>query len=210
MKAVDANMVALDFETTGFDGQTSSEPWQLGMVRLRSGRVEVNSCFETLLPAPEPGPLGPDGVREEAPDWGNRFQQLSDQWPELKAWWIGRPLIAHNCATERGVLRRVAPLQQFGPWIDTLHLSRAAYPGLKEYGLGALLDRLKLTSRVEHLCPNRQAHDALYDAVGCGVLLEHILSLPGWSSCEVEHLASIRRGHAYSTSRSGHRRKALQ
>jgi len=30
------------------------------------------------------------------------------------------------------------------------------------------------------LAPDREPHDALYDAIGSAALLEHIFALPGW------------------------------
>ncbi|MBI9021452.1 MAG: hypothetical protein JEZ10_09405, partial [Verrucomicrobia bacterium] len=51
--------------------------------------------------------------------------------------------------------------------------------------LGDLIAGLNLEPRVRELCPRGEAHDALYDAVACAVLLEKILALPGWERLTV-------------------------
>jgi DNA polymerase III epsilon subunit-like protein len=45
---------------------------------------------------------------------------------------------------------------------------------------------------VETLCPGRAAHDALYDAVACAVLLEHLLHLPAWTQCSLDTLVHMK------------------
>jgi DNA polymerase III epsilon subunit-like protein len=118
--------------------------------------------------------------------------RLVERWPEVRAWWVGRTLVAHNAATEQKVIRQTAPLHRTGLWIDTLRLSRMAYPDEPSHALEALLDRLGLMPEVRALCPGRQPHDALFDAVGCARLLLHLLVQPGWHDASVAALASAR------------------
>jgi len=113
--------------------------------------------------------------------------------------------VAHNAATEKKHLRAAAPIHKFGPWIDTLKLARIAYPAFVTHKLDDLVDILELGGRVAALCPERGAHDALYDAIACGVLLEHLLALPGWESLTVEQLAKAK-PTAFYVSRSKSRK----
>jgi DNA polymerase III epsilon subunit-like protein len=57
--------------------------------------------------------------------------------------------------------------------------------------LDEAVEALGLAARVRALCPGREAHDALYDAFACAVLLEHFLGLPGWERVTVEALAGV-------------------
>ncbi len=185
-----ACFAAVDFETTGAVEGYPIDPWQLGIVRIRDGRVCTKEAFESLLQVRD-RPFNP-----RAP---GRHAQLRKQlaqapapgvlWPELSAWVTDVPLVAHNTGTERTVLNRLAPLHRLGPWIDTLTLTRRAYPGLASKALDAVVATLGLTGRVQALCPGRAAHDALYDAFACAVLLEHFLALPGWERVTVDALA---------------------
>ena len=186
------NCVALDFETTGFMRGQDAEPWQLGMIRVENGRPAADSQFETLLQLPAPPPTRPGQVGEIAPTFITGSADLTARWPELKSWWTATPLAAHNVATEKNLLERVAPLHSFGPWIDTLTLSKCAYPTLESHALGDVCARLNLLEQVEELCPGRSVHDALYDAVACAVLLEHLIHLPAWSDCSLDDLVRMK------------------
>ncbi len=189
-EARQACFTVMDFETTGAVAGYPVEPWQVGLVRVRGGQVCAGEAFGSLLRV---------GDRPFNPRAPGRHAQLrgqlavaptpGEQWPELAPWVTGVPLVAHNTGTERSVLARFAPLHRFGPWVDTLPLVRRAYPGLASKALEDVTAALGLETRVRALCPGRDAHDALYDAYACAVLLEHFLELPGWERVTVEALA---------------------
>lgn len=168
---------ALDFETTGTVKGWPNEPWQLGLVKIEDGVVLPETRWETLLHVGD-RPFSPRAVgryselREELA----AAPTIADLWPEIADRLCGTPLIAHNCSTERTVLTKMAPMTQFGPWIDTLVYARARYPGLPSYALGDLVEAFGLLEDVERLCPGRTWHDALYDACACAVLAARFMS----------------------------------
>ncbi|MFA7172628.1 MAG: 3'-5' exonuclease [Kiritimatiellia bacterium] len=174
---------AIDFETTGAVAGYPVEPWQVGIVTVAHGEVQANSFFESYLHI---------GDRPFNPMAPGRHAQIRCElslapipgrvWPEILCWLGGRALAAHNIGTERNVLTNIAPLHRLGPWIDTLTLTRRSYPGFQSKALERVIEELRLKARVEELCPGRDAHDALYDAFACAVLLEHYLALPGWET----------------------------
>ena len=49
ISARDVEIVVVDFEGTGVVEGYPDEPWQVGMVRVRGGRVVVGEQFESLL-----------------------------------------------------------------------------------------------------------------------------------------------------------------
>jgi DNA polymerase-3 subunit epsilon len=191
MLARDAEFVIIDFESTGSVEGYAVEPWQIGLIFFARGRVVTDCRYTSLLHI---------GARPFNPYTPGRHAVLRaelaaaaglhDQWPTLRPWLTGRPLVAHHAATERKFLGEAFPLHPFGPWLDTLALSRAAYPRLRSHKLEDLTERLGLTPRVRTLCPDLEPHDALYDAVACGMLLEHILALPSWRDAELEDVIS--------------------
>jgi DNA polymerase III epsilon subunit-like protein len=187
--ARDALITAIDFEGTGAVSGWRDEPWQVGLIALRQGRVVPESAFESLLR------IGDRPFNRHAPgrhaQWRDQMRTAPDLpalWPGLGPRLEGSVLAAHNPATERRYLSHAFPLHPPGITLDTLALTRLAYPKLAAYRLGDLLERLCLTPRVQQLVPERGPHDALYDATGCAVLLEHILALPGWDTASVETL----------------------
>ncbi len=192
MIAREANITVVDFETTGVVEGLASEPWQIGMVRFFGGAVDATRIFESLLRVGD-RPFNPKapGDHHKRRDEIAAAPTMGDLWPELQDWWLGGPLAAHNVSVEKNIIRAAAPMHRPGPWIDTLKLARVAYPKLESHALGDLLTRLKLMERTRELCPDGEPHDALFDAVGCGVLLEHLLGLDGWGGVTVEQLETV-------------------
>lgn len=83
--------------------------------------------------------------------------------------------MAHGHGTEKRFLRAF-PGHSFGPWIDTLQLARAAWPGLSSHSLGDLCGSLGLNDFAIH-APDRTWHDALYDALASLALLKHLVRI---------------------------------
>ena len=146
---------AIDFETTGFENGATNEPWQLGIAVVRGGEiVETREFFFDVEGAP---------ARAHEADALGTLQSSFETWqPHL----TGRRLVAHNIATERTILTRVAPLTPWGPWTDTLRLAKARYPRLPSYALGDLCAMFGIVPEIE----GRTWHDGLYDAVACARL----------------------------------------
>ena len=127
-------------------------------------------------------------LREEislAPD-------MQELWSDVKEIFNQADIaVAHNTPTEKHILGEYYPFLGTINWVDTLKLARMIYPNAKDYSLSALLRGLKLYDVVYKICPGREEHDALFDAVGCAILLEHFLELPGWKSISVEKLLKL-------------------
>lgn len=185
--------VAIDFETTGSTPGTQNVPWQIGVVAIEDGRVALEHSFHSLLHVPVDHPFNPYTPGR----WGRLRKELDDAptiqelWPELRTFLLGRILVAHHAPTERGLLAQEFPLQQFGPWVDTLSLARAAFPKQKEYKLETLIPALGMGNILSERCPGLAPHDAFYDAVACATFLENILSAPGWREISIERLVRM-------------------
>ncbi|MCB1102932.1 MAG: 3'-5' exonuclease [Kiritimatiellae bacterium] len=191
MRALDDSLTVIDFETTGAIAGFEDEPWQLGMVRVERGVLVMETGVDQLLRVGDrPFHASAPGRHAQLRDALREAPTMVSLWPVYRTWW-GRPLVAHNAATEKKWLAKTAPMHPAGPWIDTLKLSRRAFPGLSSYALGDILHSRGLTDQVCALSPGRTVHDALFDAVACGVLLLHILSLPEWTDLSAADLARV-------------------
>jgi len=187
--AREAVITAIDFEGTGAVKGWPDEPWQIGMISLHQGLIEPGSAFESLLKiGNRPFNRYAPGRHEDLREPMRTAPRLPDLWPGLRPRLAGVPLAAHNAATETRYLANAFPLHPPAIELDTLRLTRLVYPKLSAYRLEDLLDRLQLTPRVRQIVPDRAPHDALYDAVGCAALLEHILAIPAWGSVPIETL----------------------
>jgi DNA polymerase III epsilon subunit-like protein len=181
--AREALFTALDFETTGTSRGYKSLPWQLGAIQMRIGEPLSDApLFDTLIRVPPEHPFS-----KHAP--GTHLEQRAaileappfhDVWPALhKALSTSIPT-AHNCSTERTLLLRLAPMTHYPHWVDTLPLAKRIYPSLTSYALEDLIPMLGLQPQLSAYFPHRAPHDATYDAYACALLLQHLLSLPGW------------------------------
>lgn len=187
--ARNTRITAIDFEGTGAVKGWPDEPWQIGLVTLHEGRVVAESAFECLLQIGDrPFNRYAPGRHAERRAQMKTAMTLPALWPTLRPHLEGTVLAAHNVATEMRYLTTAFPLHPPRIEFDTLKLVRRIYPALHCYRLEGLLERLCLTPRVQQLAPGREPHDALYDAIGCAVLLEHVLTLPGWGDSSVEML----------------------
>lgn len=193
MAIFDVEITVLDYESTGSLAGYANEPWQIGMVSLKAGKVDAGSMFESLLCVEANRPFNPHAPGRHAAlrDEIATAPTPQEVWPGVQPRLVGRPLCAHNVATEKKFVRAMAPMHPFGPWIDTLRIARKVWPGCASYALEDLIGLLDLKPRIDLLCPNREAHDALYDAVASAMLLEHLLEQPGWGGITVGELASM-------------------
>ncbi|NCD32145.1 MAG: 3'-5' exonuclease [Spartobacteria bacterium] len=192
MRLSEATLYILDFETTGSVAGYPVEPWQVGLVRFHGGAVDLDDMFSSLLR------IGPRPVNPYIPGSFHAHEAalsgaptLLDLWPSLHHALTRFPLGAHNVATERKMLRQTAAMHQFGPWIDTLVLARLAWPDLASFALDEICNVLELTPYIQQCCPARGPHDALYDAVASAVLLQTLLSQPGWNDLLLEDAVAI-------------------
>lgn len=190
MKAREAILTVLDFESTGAVRGHADEPWQVGLVEMRHGRV-TGRCFESWLRVDADRPFNPyaPGRHAEIRHVLAAAPPLAELWPAWRPCLEHRPLAAHNVGTEKKFLRRAAPLHEFGPWIDTLKLARHVRPDLAGHALAEVCAALGLTARAREFCPGRGWHDALFDAFASALILERCLAQPGWENVSVEALS---------------------
>ena len=191
--ASQGDFAALDFECTGPAPGFQNTPWQIGIVRVTQGHVDMSRSFSSLLRVPPEQPFNPYTPGR----WAQLRPELAaaptpqELWPCLREFLCGVPLVAHNTPTERTFLTQLFPLQPFGPWLDTLPLARRAFPRQRDYKLENLIPNLGLAAVVAERCPGGAPHDALYDAVACASLLELVVNAPGWQNISTELLITL-------------------
>lgn len=193
MLAINADILALDFETTGAYKDNPNLPWQLGAIRILNNTLETQHAFSVFLHVPashEFNPYAPGrwasirDVLQDAPS-------LTQLWPQLHPWFTGRVLLAHNAPTEQNILNKTFPCNSFDFWLDTLTIARYAYPNLPSYKLEDLIPTLGLLPKLQETAPNLAPHDAFYDACASALLLQHILGLPGWDKATIDDLQRL-------------------
>lgn len=170
----DLEFAAIDFESAG----KSSEPIQIGIAILCKERLVQQSLFRSYLQTH----AGIDWHAQKV--HGITKSDLQDApslrmlWSEIKERLTSRWVVAHGSGTEKRYLR-VFPLHPFGPWVDTLNLTRALFPNLGSYALGDLAMHFELDKELKVICPDFYWHDALYDAMASLFLLRFLIRSAG-------------------------------
>jgi DNA polymerase III subunit epsilon len=165
---------AIDFESAGAARGMTDQPVQVGLASWSAEGGHAGD-FVSYLFTDQPVQWSARKVHGIGPEHLSGAPTLLSLWPELRSRLAGAVVVAHGKGTEKRFLRAF-PGHGFGPWIDTLLLSRAAWPELGDHSLGALCATHGLAGRVAQRVPGRGWHDALFDATASLVLLEHLLT----------------------------------
>ena len=151
----------------------TDSPVQVGLASW-SADAGHGDCFVSYLSTDRPVRWSARKVHGIGPEQLTDAPSLLSLWPELKQRLTGAVVVAHGKGTEKRFLRAF-PGHGFGPWIDTLLLSRAAWPDLDDHSLGALCGTLGLVDKVRSIVPGKSWHDALFDSAASLVLLAHAI-----------------------------------
>jgi len=165
---------AIDFESAGAAKGKTDVPVQIGMA-LWSHKNGYHDTFVSYLRSERPVTWSAQKVHGITNADLAGAPSLMTLWPEVKHRLGGHVVVAHGHGTEKRYLRAF-PGHGFGPWVDTLQLSRAAWPELESHALGEVCAHFQLTDKINALVPEKTWHDALYDAAASLVLLEHLIA----------------------------------
>ena len=184
----ESRFCAIDFESAGAARGGMDEPVQIGLAEwsLADGHGAVFDSLLRIRGVVSPAARKVHGIGMERLAGAPALLEL---WPELRLRLGGAVVVAHGKGTEKRFLRAF-PGHGFGPWVDSLLLARAVWPAESDHSLGALCEARGLTGRVCERVPGRGWHDALFDAVGSLVLLEHIIRECGLEDLRVDFLCS--------------------
>ncbi len=181
MTVAETAFAAIDFESAGAQKGSTDVPVQLGIACLTGGEAELSGQFTSYLATDQPiiwSAQKVHGIRREDLDGAPTLLAL---WPQISPLLQERWIVAHGAATEKRFLRAF-PFHGFGPWVDTLKLTRALWPDLASHALGDIIRALNLEPELQRLYPTFRWHDALSDAIASLVLLRHVIVTAGISA----------------------------
>jgi DNA polymerase III subunit epsilon len=185
MTVAESSFAAIDFESAGIRRGGTDVPVQIGIAVLECQKF--SDTFTSFLCTDQPITWAAQKVH------GIRARDLAGEplrlelWPEIRKLLENRWIVAHGSATERRFLRAF-PFHGFGPWVDTLKLSRALWPSRKSFALGDLIVDLDLGGEVRNALPGFRWHNALSDAVASLVLLRRVVNEAGVAAEDAEIL----------------------
>jgi DNA polymerase III subunit epsilon len=185
MTVAEAPFAAIDFESAGIRRGGTEVPVQIGVALMR--RLEISEAFTSFLFTEEPITWAAQKVHGICTRDLIGAPSLLELWPEVRRLLQSRWLVAHGSATERRFLRAF-PFHGFGPWVDTLKLSRAVWPEKKSFALGDLIVDLGLADDLRNALPGFRWHDALSDAMASLILLRRVVAEASLGAQDVEIL----------------------
>lgn len=171
MNISDTGFAAIDFESAGSAQGRTDEPVQIAVVHMDGDHIRA--VLDSYVRPQIPVTWAAKKVHGISDEMVKDAPRLLDLWPAIKTAMEGRWIVAHGASTEKRFLR-VFPFHSFGPWVDTLVLTRAVYPGLASHGLGDIIRALGLEKEEEISGGGFRWHDAGCDAAASLVLLRHL------------------------------------
>ena len=185
----EASFAALDFESAGERPNEAGVPIQIGIVWMEHLKPLSESFYRSYLRAERPVTWSAQQIHGISDAELKDAPPLFSLWPELKRRLEGRWIVAHGAGTEKRYLRAF-PMHGFGPWVDTLTLSRKILPGRPSYALSDLAQEFSLEQEAKVLLPDFRWHEALSDALASLLLLRKLIELSGISNHPTEVLLS--------------------
>ena len=180
----------IDFESAGELKGQADVPIQVGITTRDSRGFAVEEDLRSYIQTTRPITWQASKVHGIKKEDLFSAPQFSELWPQISTRLKGRIIVAHNAGTEKKFLSHF-PLHRFGPWIDTLELSRKLFPDLKSYTLGDLIKIFKLEERLTLAYPTLDFHDALYDSAATWALLENMIELANLWGCPLKTVLDI-------------------
>lgn len=165
---------AIDFESAGtLPGETDC-PVQVG-ISTWSPQLGILDNWSSYIACQRPITWAAQKIHGITTQDLKNAPSLQQLWPEIKSRLGQRICVAHNHGTEKRFLNHFAG-HSFGPWIDTLTLSRRAFPYLPKHDLSSLCHEFQLEQQLFESIPSRHWHDALFDAAASIALLNHLIT----------------------------------
>ena len=172
------SFAALDFESAGERANEAGVPVQIGIAVMEGLLPDPGFFYRSYLKAERPVTWSAQQIHGITSDDLRDAPEFRSLWTELKQRLGGRWIVAHGSGTEKRFLRTF-PLHGFGPWVDTLTLSRRILPGRSSYALSDLVTELSLEGEASRHLPGFRSHEALSDALASLLLLCKLIELSG-------------------------------
>lgn len=176
MPVASFEFAVIDFESAGEMPGHTDVPIQVGIATRDSQGLPTTEDFRSFIHTSRPISWKASKIHGISVSDLASAPEFSQLWDPIRERLTDRIIIAHNAGTEKKFLGGF-PFHGFGPWIDTLELSRKLFPQLPGYSLGELTEIFDLSEPIAQTSPEFQFHDALNDSIASWLVFAKIMDL---------------------------------
>ena len=155
-KYIEGEYVVFDTETTGLD-PIKDEIIEIGACKIRNGKIE--EVFSTFVKPSKHIPKEITNLTGITDEMVKDAPTINYVLPDFYKFCYGTTLVAHNIAFDIAFVHNIAKKFSYNfdnPTMDTIEIAKAKLPGLRNYKLGTIVERLGVSLENAH----RAVHDA--------------------------------------------------
>lgn len=155
-QSFEGSYVVFDLETTGLDG-LKDEIIEIGACKVINGRID--ETFSTFVKPSKHIPKEITDITHITDEMVADAPTINYILPDFYKFCHGCSLVAHNISFDISFIHTIAKKLSYKfehTLIDTIEMARAKLPGLKNYKLGTIVERLNI--------PLENAHRAVDDS----------------------------------------------
>lgn len=171
------SIVAIDFETATSDRNSACE---IGLTLIDDGKITHSQGWLIRPPCWPRFDFFNTKIHGITSKMVANEPTFDDLWDEIKPYFRGRTVVAHNAAFDIGVLRDMLKAYRMeipdNPYLCTYRLARKVWPDLGKYGLKTMIQHLSLGGG--------RHHRAAYDSHACAEVLLHAMIIRQVESVE--------------------------
>ena len=143
-KYFDGEYVVFDLETTGLES-SKDEIIEIGACKVKNGRID--EVFSTFVKPSKNIPREITELTGINDDMVKDAPTINYVLPDFYKFCHGCTMVAHNISFDIGFIHAISKKLAYNfnnQLIDTIEMARAKLPGLKNYKLGTVVDRLNI------------------------------------------------------------------
>lgn len=153
-KTFEGNYVVFDLETTGLDS-VKDEITEFGACKIENG--VITQVFSTFVHPSKHIPREVTDLTGITDDMVKDAPSINYVLPDFYKFCYGSTLVGHNVAFDMGFIYAAARKLNYNfdnPLKDTMEMARVKLPGLKNYKLGTVVERLNVKLENAHRAVN--------------------------------------------------------
>jgi len=189
------SIVAIDFETATSDRDSACE---IGLTLVDDGKITHSESWLIRPPCWPRFDYFNTRIHGITSKMVANEPTFDEVWSDIRPFFKGRTVVAHNAAFDIGVLRDMLKVYRVdipdNPYLCTYRLARKVWPDLGKYGLKTMIQHLSLEGG--------RHHRAAYDSQACAEVLLHAMRLK--QAASVEELSRMTDTSLRSIQQYGH------